>query len=399
MKLPALRPRPDPALGAAAIGPEEEALVLDVLRRRELFRYYGTDPSRPPPMAARLEARFREVLGRPFALAVTSGTAALEAALIAAGIGPGDAVIIPAYSWISCFLAVARVRARPVLAEMDDSLSLDPAEVARLADGRTRAVLTVHYQGVAVDLDPLLSVCRDRKLLLVEDCAQSMGARYQGRPVGSIGDLATFSFQYAKVATAGEGGLVAMSAGPHYERAVRFSDLGLYRPYHAALHPATEPPIPGGQCRMSELTAAVALAQFEKLASMRGHTRRLRDRLMSRLRALPGLQHRRIPDPDGDWGYETYVYLPTPELAVAFRERLNALNVNAGQRTGTSPHYDRDYVKQGWSGPGYRREDFPRTEALVRRSLAFPIGWRYTEDDIDYAGDCIEQVHRELLGA
>ena len=135
----ALRPRPVPGLGAAAIGPAEEALVLDVLRRQELFRYYGNDPQRPPQMTATLEKEAAALLGLPYVLAVSSGTAALEIVLGAAGIGPGDEVIVPAWSWISCFTSVVRSGARPVLAEVDASLCLDPAEIVRLTTrGRRR---------------------------------------------------------------------------------------------------------------------------------------------------------------------------------------------------------------------------------------------------------------------
>src|SRR5436190_21408534 len=114
--MPSLRPRPAPGLGAAALGPEEEALALDVLRRQELFRYYGNDPQRPPQMAATLEKEAAALIGMDYVLAVSSGTAALEVVLGAAGIGPGDEVIVPAWSWISCFTAVVRCGARPVLA-------------------------------------------------------------------------------------------------------------------------------------------------------------------------------------------------------------------------------------------------------------------------------------------
>src|SRR4051812_22515904 len=122
---PPLRPRPQLGLGAAWIGAEEQELVLDVVRRREPFRYYGADPKNPPPMVAQLEREFAALVGVPYALAVTRGTAALEVALGALGIGPGDEVIIPAWSWISCFTAVVRVGALPVLAEIDDTFCID----------------------------------------------------------------------------------------------------------------------------------------------------------------------------------------------------------------------------------------------------------------------------------
>src|SRR5688572_4750583 len=147
-----LRPRPQLGLGAALIGKEEEELVLQVLRNKEPFRYYGHDPAKPPMMAANLEKEFAEKYGFKYALAVTSGTAALECALAALGVGLGDEVIVPAWSWISCFTAVVRVGAMPVLAEIDETFCLAAGEITRLSNARTKAVLLLHYPGVAAAL-------------------------------------------------------------------------------------------------------------------------------------------------------------------------------------------------------------------------------------------------------
>ena len=413
MNAPTLRPRPVPGLGCQAIGPEEEALVLDVLRRKELFRYYGNDPAKPPPMAAQLEKEFREYIGTDYALAVTSGSGALEVALAAAGIGPGDEVIVNAWSWISCFTAIVRVGARPVLAEIDDTLNLASGEIERLVTPHTRAVIIVHYQGVAAEMEPIELAAHRCGIYVIEDCAQSLGTRYRGRHIGTWSDIATYSFQNNKVATSGEGGMVVTRDQRLYERAVRFHDLGNYRPYHAALVPTHEPAFVGGQFRMSELTAAVALAQLRKVDPIRDHCRRLQARVLPRLASLKGLKLRRIPDPEGDFGFEPYFFLDRPDQVTPFREKLNARNVNCGQRTGTYPQYGRDYVKTGrahapaaspfrdikpWPAPGYRAEDFPRTEDWTKRFIALPIGWRYTEADADYIADSVIAVHREMFG-
>src|SRR3954468_17876636 len=139
-KLP-LRPRPQLGLGAALIGKEEEELVLQVVRNQEPFRYYGHDGANPPMMATNLEKEFADKYGFKYTLAVTSGTAALECALAALGIGPGDEVIVPAWSWISCFTAIVRVGALPVLAEIDETFCLAPGEITRLCNANTKAIL------------------------------------------------------------------------------------------------------------------------------------------------------------------------------------------------------------------------------------------------------------------
>jgi dTDP-4-amino-4,6-dideoxygalactose transaminase len=406
-----LRPRPVPGLGGAALGPEEEALVLDVLRRRELFRYYGNDPQRPPPMAATLEQEAAALLGVDYVLAVSSGTAALEVVLGAAGIGPGDEVIVPAWSWISCFTSVVRCGARPVLAEVDASLCLDPQEIARLKTPRTKAVLVIHYQGAAADLEAIVLAAHRRGLFVIEDCAEAPGATYRGRRVGTWGDAAIFSFQHNKPMTAGEGGLIATRDLRLYERAVRLHDLGQYRSPHAAVTPAREPAFAGGQYRMSELTAAVALAQLRKLDAIRDHCRALKARITARLARLPGITLRPLADDAGDFGFEIYFYARTAEAAAAFRSQLDARNVWCQQRTGTYPQYRRDYVQTGlaanpalspfremspWPAAGYRAEDFPRTEDLTTRFVALPLGWRYTAEDADHIAASVEAVHAAL---
>ena len=402
------RPLPPPGLGSAAIGAEEEALVIDVLRRGELFRYYGNDPQHAPPMVAQLEKEASERFSVTYTLAVSSGTAALEIALAAAGIGPGDEVIVPAWSWISCFTAVVRCGARPVLAEVDASLCLDPDEIERLRTPRTRAVLIVHYQGAAADLDRIVFAAHRHGLFVIEDCAEAPGATHRGRALGSIGDVAIYSFQHNKPMTAGEGGLVATRDQRLYERAVRLHDLGQYRPYHAALLPPREKAFSGGQYRMSELTAAVALAQLRKLNVVRDHCRALKERLRPCLDRLTLLTPRPLADDAGDFGFELYLYARDAALAGRFRAELTARNVWCQQRTGTYPQYRREYVQTGlaahpalspfreltpWPAPGYRAEDFPRTEDLTSRFIALPLGWRTTAADVDHIATTLAAIH------
>lgn len=408
-----LRPRPVPGLGCNAFGKEEEELVLDVLRRKEPFRYYGLNPQSPPPMVATLEKEMREFIGVDYALAVSSGTAALEIAYAAIGLGPGDEVIVPAWSWVSCFTAIVRVGARPVLCEIDDTLNFDPSEIDRLITPQTKAVAVIHYQGVAVEMDKIVHAAHRKGLFVVEDCAQSLGATYRGRQIGSWGDVAIFSFQYNKTATCGEGGMVVTRDQRIYERAVRLHDLGNYRPFHAAIVTPKEPAFVGGQFRMSELSAAVALAQVRKIPAIKAHCRKLQSRVLTKITGLPGINLRRVPDPEGDFGFEIYLLFADEAKVVPFQTKLNALNVNCGARTGSYGQYNRDYVKSGlahhpavtpfkdfkeWPAPGYRAEDFPRSEALTKRWMALPIGWLYTEEDADYIGDCIVKVHAEVCG-
>ncbi|MEO6434721.1 MAG: aminotransferase class V-fold PLP-dependent enzyme [Tepidisphaeraceae bacterium] len=411
-KLP-LRPRPQLGLGSALIGREEEELVLQVVRNQEPFRYYGHDTAHPPGMAATLEKEFAEKYGFQYALAVTSGTAALECALAALGVGPGDEVIVPAWSWISCFTAVVRVGAMPVLAEIDETFCLAPGEISRLATAKTKCVMVIHFQGVAADMEKLAAEAHSHGIKVLEDCAEAVGATYKGKSVGQIGEIAIFSFQYHKFMTSGEGGMVATNDPVLYERAVRFHDIGQVRPYHAAITKPAVPAFSGSQFRMTELCAAMALAQLRKVDFIKNHCRQMSARITEQLKDLKGLTPRRIPDPSGDTGFEIYLSLPTKELATQFSQKLEAMNVNAKKTTFTSCHYAREYCQTGaahtpaaspfkqfkeWPAKGYRREDFPRTEAIVHTFLALPIGVKYTNEDADYIAAAVRQVHEELMG-
>ena len=407
------RARPQLGLGSAWIGQEEEDLVLEVLRRKEPFRYYGHDPKNPPQMASTLETEFAEKFGFRYTLAVTSGTAALEVALGALGIGPGDEVIVPAWSWTSCFTAVVRVGALPVLGEIDDTFCLAAGEITRLANNRTKAVLLVHYQGVAADMDVLLAEADAAGIKVLEDCAESLGATYRGKPVGTMGDIATFSFQVHKFVTSGEGGMVATDDPMLYERSVRMHDLGMVRPYHAAIKEPSGPSFSGGQYRVAELCAAMALAQLRKLDALKVQCRTVSRLVLDQIIGLEGITPRRIPDPAGDTGIELYLSLPTSELAVEFSRRLEESNVNASKTTSTYCHYAREYCQTGlthagatspfagfreWPAEGYRRRDFPKTESIIHNFLALPIGAMYSPEDADYIAACVRQVHGDLIG-
>ncbi len=408
-----LRPRPKLGLGSAIIGREEEALVLDVIRRKEPFRYYGHNPDAPPPMAATLEKEFAAKIGMKYALCVTSGTAALEVALGALGIGPGDEVIVPAWSWISCYTAIVRVGALPVLAEINDTMCLAPGEITRLKTPRTKAALVIHYQGVSAEMDELLAEAKQAGIHLVEDCCESMNATYKGKQTGSMGPINCFSYQNNKFMTSGEGGAIVTNDPKLYERAVRFHDIGQMRAYHANIVKPTEAAFPGDQFRITELQAAMALAQLRKTDYIKAHCRKLSAHILSGIQDLKDLKLRRIPDPTGDTGIEIYMSLPTNPLAIEFRNRLNALNVNCNKTTGTYMQYERDYVKSGqthapganpypkggtWPAKGYRKEDFPKTEEMIPKLIALPLGMLYTEEDADYIASAVRHVHRDLLG-
>src|SRR5687768_2120306 len=219
-----MRTNPPPlGKGLALFDEEEKAAVLEVLESRSLFRYYG--PQLLGKVAA-FEERARELLDTPHAVATSSGTAALRVALAALGIGCGDEVIVPAFTFIASVNAIVVSGAVPVFAEIDESLGLDPADVEARITPRTAAIMVVHLENVPADLDPILAVAAKRGIPVIEDVAQSMGCTYHGRALGSVGTMGAFSLQLEKNVTAGEGGLVTTADEALYVRAARYQDQG-----------------------------------------------------------------------------------------------------------------------------------------------------------------------------
>lgn len=260
-------PRYEPTRGLALWDVAEENAALEVLRSRSLFRYYG------PNLLRRTDAfedRFADLVGTRHAVAVSSGTAALAAALVGLGIPAGAGVVIPAVTFVGCVNAVVWARGVPIFAEVDDTLTLDPTTLEERITDRTFAIMPVHLANVAADLDPLLTVARRYGLRVLEDAAQAAGVRYRGRRVGSVGDAGAFSFQMEKNITAGEGGAVTTSDPLVHQRVQQYQDQGGQFTTSRGEERGGQAvePIVGANLRMTELAAALLAVQMERLDPM-----------------------------------------------------------------------------------------------------------------------------------
>ena len=281
-----------------------------------------------------LEAEFAEVLGVRCCLATNSGTSALHIALAAAGIGPGDEVIIPALSFVATAQAVLQQGATPVFADIDaTTYNVDPAEVAARITPRTRAIVPVHLHGLPADMDAVNALARGRGLCVIEDAAQAHGALYRGQPVGRLGAMAAFSLNSTKNLPAGEGGLFVTSSEELYARAARVRFDGLEPPAKwDALRPLDAEAdslatVRGWMYLPGELTCAVARSQLGRLAATTRRGQRNAARLTARLRALPGVEPPLVP-PDRTHVFHKYRVRLDPERAglrlptVVLRDRL-----------------------------------------------------------------------------
>ncbi len=405
MRPPAVRGAvPPPLPGATRIGDAEEGAAVEavrrVIRRRRLFRHSGVS-SNPlePSEVARLERAFGERLGTRHALALNSGTSALVAGLVGAGVGPGDEVVVPAYTWVSTATAVMAAGAVPVVAEVDESLTIDPEDAAAKVSERTRALVAVHMRGAPAAMDRLGDLVRRKDLKLLEDAAQAAGASFRGRRLGSIGDAGAFSFHHAKVITSGEGGLLATDDHALHERATMYHDSA--SPVHAGV--AMDDWAPGLNLRMSELQAAVALTQLrrldELLAAMRARKARLKELLAAPLRAR-GVSFRTIHDRDGDAGLAMIFFLPNGAETARVVAALEDQNVPASRLYHGGERLPRDYtdlhVYPHWT-PVLRRFSYspdacPRTVELLSRAV-------HVDVSPDLAADQTEQMAGAIAGA
>ena len=334
------------------------------------------------PRVAEFEKAFASAIGAGYAVAVSSCTAALHLALIAAGIGPGDEVVVPSLSFIATANAVRYVGAVPVFADVDEATqNLTPATVEPCLTARTRAVILVDQAGLPADLDAMQELCEPRGVTVVEDAACAAGSVYRGRPVGAGAGLATFSFHPRKLLTTGEGGMLVT---PDSEVAVRLRRLREHGMdvSAAARHASRQPVIEhylevGFNFRMTDLQAAVGLVQLGKLDRLIARRRLLAQRYQQLLTSIPGL--RTITDPAyGTTNYQSFWVLLPDDFPVSRDELLQQLaQADVSARRGImAAHLEPAYE-------GFTRDPLPVTERLTARTLILPLFHELTEAEQD----------------
>jgi Predicted pyridoxal phosphate-dependent enzyme apparently involved in regulation of cell wall biogenesis len=260
------------------IGQEEIEAVAQAILSRDFFKI-----NRSGKEVYRFEEEWKQVLGAQFALTMTSGFAALSSALIGMGIGPGDEVIVPAYTYIASALAVTAVGAIPVIAETDDTLTLDPADVEKKLSVHTKAVMPVYIQGFPADLDALTKLSEKHGFRILEDACQADGGMYHGRYLGTIGDAGAFSFNYFKVITSGEGGSLVTNDRTIYERALIYHDASAVAFFGDQLDGITQPLFGGTEFRVSDLTGAILREQLRRLPGIRADLKRIQRQIADRV--------------------------------------------------------------------------------------------------------------------
>jgi len=309
-----------PGPGSYLIGEEEKKALMEVLEAGYLYRYGDKSNPRFLAKVCQLEQEASRLLGVPHIVAVASGTLALWAALGALGIGPGDEVIVPGYTFIASISSIIYARAVPILAEVDESLTLDPEDVRQKITPRTKAIILVHMLGNPGYIDEIRETAREHGLYVIEDCAQAFGATYKGRFVGSYGDFGAYSFNWNKTITAGDGGMLVTKSKELYERAFAIHDQG-----HLPLNQGVEQrrrTIIGLDFRMTEIAAAIVLAQLKKVSLIKKELKEKKKSFKEHIKDIRGLSFRTLPDPEGELGTLLTVLFPSEEVARKVGEEL-----------------------------------------------------------------------------
>jgi len=408
------KPMPPMYPGGMAMGKEEEQAVIEVIRNKRLFRYYG--PKNGLSKTAEFEKSFAKNFGVKYVRAVSSGTAALICALVGAGVGPGDEVIVPAFTWISTASAAIMLGAIPVIAEIDSSLTFDPNDVCRKVTKLTRAILPVHMCGAPADMDSIMAIARKYKLTVIEDAAQAIGGSYHGAYLGSIGDLGTFSLQFNKIITTGEGGLVVTNNRNKWLRVSTYHDpisISMGRDIDIKIAPH----FVGQNYRASEFIGTLGLVQLGRLNTLIAAMRSRKRKILAGLQGISGLEFRHLHDIKGDTATSVVFFLPTVNKAKKFSAALTAENVRS--RNLYSPekldyhvyaHWHQILNKTSataanfpWSHKYYKgkvnysRNMCPQTLDILSRAVLFDISPSLTTKEVEEIIFAVKKVANAIL--
>jgi dTDP-4-amino-4,6-dideoxygalactose transaminase len=311
---------------------EEKEAIWRVIESGWLFRYGGKGANLH--QVEQFEEQFAERMQVPHTVAVTSGTAALICALAGLGIGPGDEVIVPGYTFIATASAVVDARAVPIIAEIDETLTIDVEDVRAKITPRTKAIVPVHMAGIPCNLEPILALAQEHNLYVIEDACQAVGGSYRGRPLGNRGDVGAFSLNFYKIIGVGEGGAAITSNKAVYERMRMHHDTGVG--FWGSDIPTDIPCIPGVNYRMNELLGAFALVQLRRLDGFVDNMRAIKKRVYSVVEGSP----RPAPqnDLDGDCGTTLHFQFDSVSEAMLFEKLLSERDVGASRPINTGRH-------------------------------------------------------------
>jgi dTDP-4-amino-4,6-dideoxygalactose transaminase len=357
--------------GAYWFGKEETDAVMRVMQGGHLFRYGSEDDPNFLHTVATLEKEFAGYCGAKFGLATSSGTSSLIASIAGLGLEPGDEIIVPGYTFVASFTSCIFLGLVPVLAEIDESLTLDPNDIVHRITPRTKAIMPVHMLGNSCDMEKIMAIATKHNLLVLEDCCQAAGASYKGKKVGTIGDIGAYSLNVFKTINSGDGGLVVTNDASFYEIAFGMHDQG-HKPSRLGVEVGSRNVL-GLNFRMNELTAAIALAQLGKIDKIISTLREKRSKLKKLIAGAKGFKFRTLNDPNGDCATLCTIIFDTHEQAVKVSTRLRSKTIDqSGWHVYANMEHVLAHLKK--IGQPHTKGAYPRTDEILSRSMNISIG-------------------------
>lgn len=380
--------------GTELFGSEERKEINDVLETGMLFRYNHDQQRNGMWKAHEFEGEVKKITGAKYAHAVSNGSAAIAIALASAGIGAGDEVIVPPFTFIASIEAVLFIGAIPIFAELDETLCLSAEGIKNALTPNTKAICLVHMCGGMAEMDSIMQVVKENNLILVEDAGQAFGSSYKGTSVGLFGKAGSFSFDFFKIATAGEGGVFITNDEETYKLADAYSDHGHS---HVGSNRGMEPhPVLGFNYRISELHAAVGLAQTRKVPHIKAINRKYKNMLQDILSKTEGISFAHVPDADGDSATFLNMLLPDADTAKQTVDELNKAGIGGFNYWYTNMYHfinQWDHLKtmktvsklpvQVLGTPqDYVTMQLPKSQEVIGRLISFGIRCTWTEDEV-----------------
>jgi 8-amino-3,8-dideoxy-alpha-D-manno-octulosonate transaminase len=395
--------------GMEVFGAEERKEVMDVLETGALFRYGHEHIRKGMWKAAEFEAEVKKQTGARYAHAVSSGSTAVTSIMAAAGIGHGDEVIVPPYTFVAPIEAVFLAGALPIFAEIDESLCLSPEGIEAAVTPKTKAVLVIHMCGAAADLDGILEVCKKHDLVLLEDCGQAMGASYKGKSVGLHGVAGAFSFDYFKIATCGEGGVTITNSEDIYRKIDYVADHG--HTHIGDNRGMEDHHVMGSNFRIGEMNAAVGLAQMRKLPWIVEQNRKNKKYIKDKLKEIDGLTFRKMVDESGDSATFLNFFVPSKDIAERLFKQFSADGIGGIANWYTNMyHYINqwDHIKEmnfpsklaihDLGAPqDYKNLSLPKSEDVISRLICIGISCTWKEEElVAYTDKIIASIKKAL---
>lgn len=383
------------------IGQEEIEAVARAILSRDFFKINGSGRE-----VLNFENEWKETVGTDYALLMTSGFGAMVSGLIGMGIGPGDEVIVPGYTYIASALAVTAVGAIPVIAEIDETMTIDVRDAEKKISSHTKAIIPVHIQGFPSDMDGVTALAEKYGLKVLEDACQADGGMYRGKYLGAIGDAGAYSFNYYKVITAGEGGALVTSDRVIYERALIYHDSSAVAFFGSQLDGISQPLFGGTEFRVSDITGAILREQLKRMPSLLGDLRHNRAALAAKVRDK--LTVAPSHDEEGDCGTTLALRFDTAEECRAFAAKCADGGVGITVPIDTGKHVYTNWTqimeKRGALHPAmdpfkmkeneglqmdYTMDMCPKTLDLLARTAYVGISPEWTEEDLCRIADVL----------